>query len=296
MRIVITGAAGYVGSYLAQKLIAGGHSVFLIDNYFIPSHITSVSGVPINKIDIRESIDLSEYDVLVHLAAISGIKRCNDNPELAYSVNYQGTINLSKTFKGRVVFASTSAVYGEAKQPIINESHSTQTISRYGETKYLAEKICLNAHSYAILRFSNIYGKGITWKRTVTDNFIDCAIKKEPITIHGDGKQRRDFVHINDAVCAYWLAIKSEVSGIYNIGGDEALSINEIATFVKKNAKRYLGYDVDINYFPAEVGRQWHDFRYSSEEAKTYLGYEPVFSVSDEIRDRIKLYQHQQKG
>ena len=288
MKICLTGAAGYVGSFLAQRLIQAGYEVLLIDNYFIPSHLTSINNIPITRKDIRDNIDLSEYDVLVHLAAISGINKCNESPSLANDVNYNGTVNLLKTFRGRTVFASTSAVYGEAKSPIIDEAHPIAPLCEYGKSKLKAEKAVEGTDNYIIFRFSNIYGKGITWKRTVTDNFIDKALNGETIEIHGDGKQRRDFVNINDVVVAYWQAIHATTTGTFNIGGNEELSINEIATLVSKTHKRLTGKDVLIKRIEASTGRQWKDFFYSFKYANMMLNYDPLYSVGDEIRERIR--------
>jgi len=215
MKICVTGSAGYVGSYLAKKLIELGNSVLLIDNYFIPSHITEINGTKIQHRDIREKIDLSDFDVLVHLAAISGINKCNENEQLAINVNVKGTINLLRHFHGKVVFASTSAVYGEANQPIIDETHSTNPLGVYGITKLSGEETVEMTGKYVNLRFSNIYGKGITWKRIT-------------------------------------------------------------------------GKNVPIIYKDVNVGRKWKDFLYSSKKANMMLNYDPIFSVSDEIADRLK--------
>ncbi len=287
MRIVVTGAAGYIGSALADRLIQQGHQVLLIDNYYIESHLTHIHNIPIKNIDIRDDIDISDYDMLVHLAAISGINKCNNNQELAIDVNIRGTTNLLKDFKGRVIFASTSAVYGEAKHPTITEEHPKKPLGTYGNTKLEAERLIEYCNNYCILRFSNIYGKGLSFKRTVTDLFIEKALKGEPIEIDGDGRQRRDFVHINDVILAYWNAIRSEAVGTFNIGGRQALSVNDIAELVVKHYRRTFGYTLKVTHKPKDVGRKWHDFIYSCESAKQALGYEPSYSVSDEIVERF---------
>ncbi len=79
LKIIISGGAGYIGSYLASQLIKKHHEVRLIDNYYAPSNLTEIEGIPIENVDIREDIDISNYDILIHLAAISGIKTCDDN-------------------------------------------------------------------------------------------------------------------------------------------------------------------------------------------------------------------------
>ncbi len=288
-RIIISGAAGYVASALARLLIQKGFRVHLIDNYSTPSNITSVENIPIEVADIRADLNLSGYEVCFHLAAISGIKRCNENMAEAHDVNVQGTINLlNKLDKNcRVIFASTSAVYGEAKSPTIVEDHTTLPLGTYGETKLRGEGFVVGHRNHCILRFTNIYGRGLFNKRTVADSFIDNAVARKPLTIHGDGRQRRDFVHLNDVLVAYWLAMKSEFNSTYNIGGNEALSINDIAELVIKQYRNIFGYTISKKYVEADCGRQWHDFIYSSYKAKNELSYEPSFSVNDEIRERL---------
>lgn len=296
MKILITGAAGYIGSALAKLLIQRNIDVTLIDNYYMPSSLKEIDGVPILNRDIRDtSLDLSEYSVLVHLAAICGIATCEQQKEEAFSVNVKGTFNLLKKFHGRVIFASTSAVYGEARSHEIDEEHPVEPRGYYGITKTKAEDIVRLQDSYSILRFSNIYGKGLLCKRTVADLFIENALKGLPLQIHGDGKQRRDFVNLNDVLRAYWMAIHSDISDTFNIGGNEALNINEICELVYKNYLQLFGGKLEIKHIPIDCGVVWKDFNYLSKKAKTALGYEPSYSVSDEIRRRLNAYSKTQK-
>jgi len=149
--------------------------------------------------------------------------------------------------------------------------------------------------NYCILRFSNIFGKGYICKRTVADLFIENALKKESIQIHGDGKQRRDFVHLNDAIRAYLLAMKSDINGIFNIGDNEALNINEIAELTAKTYRKLFDGNIAIEHIPIDCGILWKDFVYSSLKAKTILGYEPMYSISDEISERLTTYAKQKR-
>lgn len=285
-KILITGAAGFIGSYLAQYLIKQNYDVRLIDNYYVPSNLNEIEGIPIEHIDIREITDISDIDILFHLAAISGIGKCKDNPKEAYEVNVKGTYQLLRTFHGKVIFASSSSVYGVSEEPIVTETHSIQPQSRYGETKLEAEAI-VRYHSHAILRFSNVYGHGLSHKRTVIDLFIERALNNLDLEIHGDGRQRRDFIHINDTIRAYICAMRSNLDGVYNVGGNEALSINDIAELVVKNYRKVFGFTLNIRHISHDCGRKWRDFTYSSQQAKDVLNYEPSYSVNDEIRERF---------
>lgn len=291
MRVIITGAAGYVGSALARFLIKRNCEVLLLDNYYLPSNLTDIDGVKITRADIRdEDLDLSSYDAMIHLAGIAGIKICEENQEEAYSVNVKGTFNLSCLFKGRIVFASTSAIYGQAAEPVITEKTPVTPRSYYGETKHKAEGLLRVRGNWCNLRFSNIYGKGLLCKRTVADLFIENVLKGSPIVIHGDGKQRRNFVHINDVVKAYWRALNSELQGEFNIGGEEDLSINEIAQLVCDNHRELIGTMPEITRIPIDCGVVWREFKYSSDKAKKQLLYDPTYTVNDEIRQRLRTH------
>ena len=290
MKILITGGAGFCGSYLAKTLIKQNHDVTLIDNYSNPSNLTEIDGIPIQHIDIREDRDYSKYDVIFNLAAIAGIKNCEDSPDEAHESNVRGVYDLLRTFRGRYIFPSSSAVYGQAEEPEIDETHPALPRTVYGKNKLYAESVIKLHENYCVLRFSNIYGKGIFCKRTVADCFVENAIRREPLMIHGDGKQRRDFVHINDVVRAYIVAMRSDINGVFNIGGNEALSINDIAESVVDNYRKVFGYTIEVKHIPIDCGVTWKDFTYSSKLAKELLGYEPAYSIADEIRERFNAH------
>jgi len=295
MKILLTGGAGFCGSFLAKTLIKQNHEVTLIDNYSNPSNLTEIDGVPIQRIDIRDDKDWSKYEICFNLAGIAGIKNCEDDPDGAYDTNVRGVFKLLRTFRGRFIFASSSAVYGQAEYPEIDETHPVIPRSVYGKNKFEAEGIIKLHSDYCVLRFSNIYGKGIFCKRTVADCFVENALKKETLLIHGDGKQRRDFVHINDVVRSYIVAMRSDINGIFNIGGNEALSINDIAELVSKNYRNIFGYTIEVKHIPIDCGVSWKDFTYSSKLAKEMLGYEPAYSINDEVRERFLSNQRASK-
>ena len=290
-KVLITGAAGFVGSALARFLIKQNFDVTLIDNYFIPSNIDSVENIPIQRQDIRDpSLDVSSYDYVFHLAAVSGIRRCEEQKDEAFDINVRGTFNILKTLKGRIIFASTSAIYGQAEEPVIQEESTASPRNYYGSTKLYGEKLVSLHSNYCILRFSNVYGKALLCKRTVTDLFIENVLKGMPITIHGDGMQKRDFVHINDVVRSYWYAMNSELNDVFNIGGDEELTVNDIAGVVCDNYRMIFQFTPEIKLVPIEGGTLWKDFRYSISKAKTGLNYKPSHQMIDEIRRRLNAH------
>ena len=296
-KILVLGAAGYIGSALAEFLTGRDCDVDLIDNYYTPSNLKVVNSVVIKNIDIRDKdLDFSEYDTIFHLAGVVGIRDCEEKKEEAFDINVKGTFNILKSFRGRIIYASTSAVYGRAERPELDEVSPTNPVSQYGITNLKAEELVSLCDNYCILRFSNVYGKGITYKRNVADLFIERALKEQPLLIHGDGKQRRDFVHIKDVLKAYWYAMSSPCNDIFNIGGNEAININEIAKLVQTNYRELFGLIPKVNYIPIDCGVIWRDFAYINKKAKVYLGYEPSYKVEDEIRSRLNAHSKKKKS
>lgn len=295
-KVLITGAAGYIGSALAEFLIKRNIAVDLWDNFSTPSNFKSIECIPIEKVDIRDQdLDVSDYEVIFHLAGIVGIGPCEERSDEAFDVNVKGTFNLLRTCKGRFIFASSSAVYGEAKDPEITEESPIAPRSTYGENKLEAEKLIQLLDNFCILRFSNVYGKALSYKRTVADCFIENALAGKELTIHGDGKQRRDFVHVKDVVKSYWYAMNSAACSVMNIGGNEALNINEIARLVCDDHREIFGLTPPIKHIPIDCGVVWKDFFYLSKLAKVLISYTPGYSIKDEIRRRLNAHARNQK-
>lgn len=292
---MITGSAGYVGSYLAKKL--NGKDLLLLDNYSALEDgrpaIFEINGKEIIKADITNAQTCDDFtkgvDVIFHLAAVSGIGKC-ENPD-SYASNVIGTAQLAmwaeKNEAKKIIFASTSAVYGECQNPIITETHRIQPRSRYGWEKFIGEQILQSLKiPCVILRISNVFGEGLYHKQTAADNFIDKAKAGLNLTINGKGTQRRDYIHIDDMVEAYHQAIYWD-SGIYNIGGNDNLSINELADMVIEGADKHLKLKIKKIYNEsADAGRMLKKFTYACTKAKE-RGFTPKKSIKDEIQKRF---------
>ena len=294
MRILITGAAGYIGSYLAKKL--SNQELILVDNYsniddkrqpFFEINENKILKADISNSDTCESIT-KNIDIIYHLAGVSGIQKCEE-PE-SYISNVIGTTMLGiwaeKNNVKKIIFASTSAVYGECQAPIITENHRVKPRSRYGWQKYASELILQSLKIPCIIfRKSNVYGEGLFHKQTAVDNFIDKAKEGLNLTINGKGLQRRDYLHITDCVNAYLCAIYWD-SGVYNIGGNDNLSINELADLVITIAKEYK---INLNKVyrdNIDSGAMLKNFKYDYLKARE-RGYSPKERVENEIRRRF---------
>src|SRR3990167_10565092 len=215
-KISVTGSKGFIGSWLCSYLQVPNLRRFDLE-----------AGDDLLYSTVQDLV-VNRSEVIVPLAALSGLAACSERPKLADMINREVTIQLAQKAKAkgvrRFIFASSSSVYGEATSYLIDEHHPTNPRNVYGETKLAAEKILDLANEtfeVVILRKSNVYGFGMKWKgETVIDKFIESYLKKEPIRMNGAGTQRRDFAHIMDVVGLYAkIATAAKIrSGIYNVG------------------------------------------------------------------------------
>lgn len=277
-KIAVTGSSGFIGSLLCRRL--------------------EIPELRRGSRSQGRELDL-DCDCLVHLAGLSGIKQCEENPELVYRVNADETLRLAETAKEagirRFVFASTSAVYGEAVRSLINEGHPTHPKSVYGKSKLKGEEVFVLADEsfeVVVLRKSNVYGYGLSLKgRNAVDLFLERYFARKPIEITGDGAQMRDFIHVMDAVRIYAEVATAEQvkSGIYNVGGPESISILALAEKINKVGKALLGYEVPLEFKPGKEGVQWRGARYDCSKARSGLHYEPIFALEDYLKERMLM-------
>jgi UDP-glucuronate 4-epimerase len=302
MRIVVTGAAGFIGSSLAETLVEGGHEVVgvdaFIDYYPRPMKEANLEGLlqtpgfTFTELDLRTA-DLDAVidgaDAVIHEAAMAGLMRSWTDLELYASCNILATNRLIEAALrarvGRFVLASTSSVYG--REAVGDEDRPLEPSSPYGITKLAAEKLVL-AHSATsglpgtIIRYFSIYGPrqrpDMAYHR-----FIEAMLDKEPITVFGDGEQSRSNTFIDDAVRGTILALeRGEVGGIYNIGGGRTITLNEAIALIAG----HLGVEPVIERRPARPGDQRHTSA-DIGRARAILGYEPTVLPSDGLARQV---------
>ncbi len=253
------------------------------------------------KADLQKAIT-KDTDVIVHLAAVPGLKLCRDRPKNAVDTNFYGTyLLLEKAVEyniERFVFTSSAAVYGKPQQQPITEEHPLKPINFYGVTKTAAEQL-INAYHISndltttILRLSNLYGLGVytRWK-TVVPKFVWQMVNDQPLTVRGDGKQKRNFVHIRDVVGAIVRCLKASkqvvIGETFNIGG-ETMSVNHVAEIIMQVAEQRLGKKITKVRTPKKADEVYTtEFSYDYKKACRKIGYEPkqeIFRGVSELVD-----------
>jgi len=242
MKSLVTGGEGFIGSHLVERLKNLGHDVVVVDN--------KNSAHDIRDYQLMKSL-MKEVNFVFHFAAESKIGTCIDNPIQAASTNELGTCTLLQAARengvSRFIYSSTSAAYGSNPCPNI-ETQPDDCLNPYSVSKVNGEKWCktytdLYGLKTVILRYFNVYGPGQPTSgqyAPVMGIFTRQRDAGEPLTIVGDGEQRRDFVHVSDVVNANIMAALSnqedEYYGqVYNVGSGVNYSVNEIASMISNN-------------------------------------------------------------
>lgn len=246
------------------------------------------------ELDIRNTSELNpllkteNVRHVCHLAARAGVRPSLEDPNPYFEVNLCGTAALleacRKSGVEKIIYTSSSSVYGTANYLPIDEGHPTQPLSPYGVTKLLAEDLCQSYHRIygldtVILRYFTVYGPRQRPDEAI-NKFLTQILRGEPITVYGDGNQRRDFTYVSDVVKATILAIQKATSNAtLNIGSGKTHTVNELLEILEevtshKIAKRH------IERHTADVGATWA----SIEKAKHVIGYRPEVNLKEGVK------------
>lgn len=308
-KVLITGAAGFIGSSLADDLLAKGFSIMGIDNFdsFYTRDIkeTNISNALKHNLysfqegDIRDMEFLNSCfsgfrpDIVIHLAAKAGVRPSIKNPASYYDVNVNGTLNMLEAMRknkiGRMLFASSSSVYGNNKKIPFAESDNVDfPVSPYAASKKACELLCHTYHhlfdmDIFCLRFFTVYGPRQRPDLAI-NKFTRALLNDEPITLFGDGSTSRDYTHISDILQGIGQAMENlKGFGIFNLGESNAISLKELVALLENST----GKKADIKYLPMQDGDVLRTFADIS-RAKSVFGYNPVVNIADGIRNYVE--------
>jgi UDP-glucose 4-epimerase len=303
MRVLVTGGAGFIGSHLVGALLERGDRVVVLDN-FSSGRRSNLDGLAA-EIELVEG-DLRSYErvhaamrgveLVLHQGALPSVPRSVQDPLTTNEVNVGGTLNvlLAARDEGarRVVFASSSSVYGDANGFLREETQRPQPLSPYGVAKLAAESYCrafwqVYSLETVSLRYFNVFGPQQdphSQYAAVVPRFISRLLNGEPPVIYGDGNQSRDFTFVGNVVAGNLLAASAPgVAGeVLNLATGGSQTVNELSTAIQKA----LDVEIEPVYQPARVGEIAHSAADISRAAQL-LGYQPAVSVEEGLAATI---------
>lgn len=298
-KILVTGGAGFIGSTLVDKLIAGGDEVVVLDNLSSGRQDYINSKAKLYQEDIRskkiaEIFAQEKFDVVYHLAAQIDVRVSVADPWLDNEINVAGGLNILENCRmhqvQKIIFSSTGgAIYGESEEIPTTEYAPAYPLSPYGINKLAFEKYLnyyyqVHGLNYTILRFANVYGprqfKG--GEAGVIAIFVDNAVKGLESKQFGDGQQTRDFVFVDDVVAALYKAKSIDCRGEVNISLGKEISLLD----VREKIELALGQPIKVKEEPAKAGEQRRSCL-SRQRAKDVLDWEPLVDLEEGIQRTI---------
>jgi UDP-glucose 4-epimerase len=305
VRVLVTGGGGFIGSHLVRRLLREGHAVRVLDSFATGrrENLLGLDDVELIEGDIqsyeRAHTAVRDCEVVLHQAALPSVPRSVQDPLTSNAANVIGTLNVLLAARDcgvrRVVFASSSSVYG-ASTALPKEEHARpEPISPYAVAKLAGEGYCRSFREvYGLetiaLRYFNVFGPRqdpLSQYSAVIPRFISALFSGEPITIFGDGDQSRDFTYIDNVVDANLLAMEAEGvgGGVFNVACGGRVSINELVA----EAERITGRTVEVERLPprpADVRHSWADI----ERARAAFGYEPTVSFGEGLERTVEFF------
>jgi len=311
MKILITGGAGFIGSHLCDKYVEAGHNVLCLDN-FMTGNILNIRPLihkrnfklingDIRDFDLMEKI-MPEVDVIFHLAAQIHVDRSVVEPKATYEINVIGTQNVLESARmydvKKIIYASTSEVYGSAQYAPIDEKHPLEAPHPYGASKIAADRMCYSylqtyGMNIVIMRLFNVFGprqKDIGYGGVISI-FTRRILNNMPPIIYGDGKQTRDYTYITDAVKAYDLVLKNNkpINEPINFGTGKEVSIINLAEMILDLTGKNGGLKpVHVEPRIGEVKRLIAD----ATKAKKLLGWSPKYDFKKGLKEFIEWYKN----
>ncbi len=313
MRILVTGAAGFIGSRVCERLLDHGHDVVGADNRntaydprlkdarlarlegrerfrFVPLDVTEWE--PVRELFAQEDAS-GGFDAAINLAARAGVRPSVENPWVYYRTNAEGTLNLLEGCRrhgvGKLVLASTSSVYGGNPTPFHEDADTSRPLSPYAASKKAAEALCHTYHhlyglDVTVPRYFTVYGPAGRPDMSVF-RFIRWIAEGEPLTLTGDGRQQRDFSYVDDIAEGTVAALGPVGFRTVNLGSDRPVSIGHVI----ETLERLIGRKAEVRRapaHPADVPATWADIG----RARSLLGWEPSTPLETGLRRTVQWY------
>jgi len=307
VKLLVTGGAGFIGSNLVDGLLAAGHEVRALDNFSTGQRSNlahAADDVELIEGDLRSyervSRAVAGCDAVFHQGAMPSVPRSVQDPLTSSEINIGGTLNVLLAARDagvrRVVFASSSSVYGDAPGFPRAETQATSPLAPYAVSKLAAEQYCRVAHivyglETVCLRYFNVFGRRqdpFSQYSAVIPKFITAMQGGVAPTIYGDGTQSRDFTHVDDVVAANMLALDAPPAAgrIYNIACGRQVSLNELVAQLND----ILGTQLEADYLPVRSGDVKHSLADVGRAARE-LGFESAVPFDQGLRRTIEAYE-----
>ena len=300
MRYIVTGGAGFIGSNIVKKLVARGDDVTVIDNLNtgkeenLKSVIDKITFLKYSILNMELLEKQSQnIDGIFHQAALASVQDSFSKLDEYHGVNVNGTENILKLAKKndfRVVYASSSSVYGNPERIPIKESDKKDPINPYAETKLKKEQLAIKYSEMGVkvigLRYFNVFGKGQSKEYAgVLKLFLERIRDKLPPKINGDGTQFRDFVYVEDVADANIMSMDSDINhGFYNVGTNTSITILDLAKTIIKSS----GLDIQPIFGPALKGDVQKTIA-NIDLIKEEIGWEPTILIEKWIEEIISM-------
>lgn len=307
MRILVTGGAGFIGSHVADRCLAEGHAVTIVDDLSNGRRENVPAQADFHQLDIRSPeaaalVREGGFDAIAHLAAQMDVRKSVEDPVFDAQVNILGTLNLLEAVRAarrvgatRFVFSSTGgAIYGDAATPpnaehVAKEPDSPYAIAKHSVEQYLSYYARIHGLRAVSMRFANVYGprQDPHGEAGVVAIFCGKLLRGEALTVFGDGNQTRDYVYVGDVADAMVRAVHfapEKSAGMnaraFNIGTGVPTSVLELASALMKSAGR----SVSVEFAPARPGEQMQSYL-TITKAAAELGWRPSVSLSQGLAE-----------
>ncbi len=307
MKILVTGGAGFIGSHVVDAYVAAGHEVSVLDNLSTGREENVNPGAALHRVDVRDLARVQDVvasfrpDVVNHHAAQSEVPKSVADPGYDANVNVVGGLNVLRACVDnsvrKVIFSSTGgALYGEPDVVPADEDHPIRPLSPYGTSKFAFEQYLATFDRtfklrFTTLRYANVYGARQDFfaeEGRVVAIFASRMIEEKPVTIHGDGNQSRDVLHVGDVAMANLAALEKGEGGTYHVSTGIPVTVNDLF----RKLAIITEYKLEPRFGPSRKGDVYR-IALDNTRARQELGWEPRIQLEEGLRLTVDYFREQ---